>query len=534
MNTPLPLRVILLLLLLLQPVFAKPYPSLDDLRAARKEALHRQRRVIFNNDGNEPVYAMQELSAEALLNLRTAPLAGSQVDSLFYCTWSSGFGLFTHGTKIGQLFATKEALFAPNRTVELIEAGIDPLQVMAGFARKNRMELFWSFRMNDTHDGSKTEYGPIMLRANKLKTEHPDWMIGSETEKPKFGAWTAVDYTRPEIRNLAFQFTEEVCRNYDVDGVELDFFRHPVFFKRAALSGTPCTDEERSLMTDLIRRIRSMTESVGQQRGKPILLAVRVPDSTEYASACGLDIERWLSEGLLDLLIASGYFQLNPWETTAQLGHRYGVKVYPSLDESRVRDEKARALRSSIPAYRGRSAAAFAAGMDGVYLFNSFNPKNPIWREIGSKEKLASLDKDYFASARGLGAAAGGALPHAPFVNIPTLNPAKPISIPPTQTASCSFQAGSESNQSAEVALLLQISGTPNSSANPSELSTQLSPQLNGHPLPQGSPQPDGWIHFKAQKEWLRVGQNEVTLTAPASLSKPLQWTDLRCTVRYQ
>jgi hypothetical protein len=524
MKSPVFLLVVLTFGLLL-PLAAKPYENTAQVREARKEALHKQRRIIFNNDGNEPVYALKELSKEALLDERTAPLAGSQVDSLFYCTWSSGFGLFTHATKVGQLFTTKEAIFGPNRTSEMIGAGIDPLKVMAEFTAEHQMELFWSFRMNDTHDGSKTDYGPIMLRANRLKTEHPDWMIGSEAEKPKFGAWTAVDYTRPEIRDLAFQYTEEVCRNYDISGVELDFFRHPVFFKRAAMTGTPCNAEESALMTQLMRRIRIMTEEVAQLRGKPILLAVRVPDSTEYAKACGLDVETWLSEGLVDMLMASGYFQLNTWENSASLAHKYGAKAYPSLDESRVRDEKARALRMSVTAYRGRSAAALAAGMDGVYLFNSFNPRNPIWRELGSKEQLASLDKDYFASIRGVGAAAGGALPHAPFIQIPTLNPASPILIQPGASAKTTFNAGQESNQPSKVSILIHATAgtdTPNISA-----------KLNGNSLETGVALDGDWIEFTAKQEWLRTGTNEVEVTTHNAAGKPTRWTDLRCTVRY-
>src|SRR4051794_20983275 len=66
----------------------------EDWSRLRKEALNRPRRIIFNNDGNEPVYFCNAATAEELLRSRTAPLAGSQVDSIFYCTWSSGFGLF--------------------------------------------------------------------------------------------------------------------------------------------------------------------------------------------------------------------------------------------------------------------------------------------------------------------------------------------------------------------------------------------------------------------------------------------------------
>jgi hypothetical protein len=88
--------------------------SLESLRAARQQAADRPRRVIFNNDGNEPVYLCKTTSPEELLSYRTAPLAGTHVDAIFYCTWSSGFGLFTHGTKVGEVFSTREGLFERN------------------------------------------------------------------------------------------------------------------------------------------------------------------------------------------------------------------------------------------------------------------------------------------------------------------------------------------------------------------------------------------------------------------------------------
>src|SRR5687768_9389867 len=178
------------------------FPSLEALRDARRQAANRQRRIIFNNDGNEPVYLCKTNSPEELLGYRTTPLLGSHVDSIFYCTWSSGFGLFTHDTKVGKVFATKEGLFAKNLAPALIAAGTDPLRVMTDFGRKNGIEIFWSFRVNDTHDGSTADYGPIMFAANQLKREHPEWLIGSLTQKPKFGAWSAVDFGRAEVREL--------------------------------------------------------------------------------------------------------------------------------------------------------------------------------------------------------------------------------------------------------------------------------------------------------------------------------------------
>src|SRR5690606_22396320 len=79
-----------------------------------------------------------------------------------------------------------------------LDAGTDPLAVVAEFCKAHEIELFWSLRMNDTHDGSRTDYGPIMLRSNRLKLEHPEYLLGTRSKRPKYGAWTAVDYGRPE------------------------------------------------------------------------------------------------------------------------------------------------------------------------------------------------------------------------------------------------------------------------------------------------------------------------------------------------
>lgn len=501
---------------------------IEELRAERQRAAHRERRVIFNNDGNEPVYLCENNTPGELLRHRTADIAGTHVDSIFYCTWSSGFGMFTHGTEVGSVFDTQEALFSKNRITEMLAAGTDPLEVVADFGKRNDIEVFWSFRMNDTHDASSAEYGPIMFRANALKQKHPEWLIGTPENRPKFGGWTAVDFGRPEIRDLATRYVEEVCRNYDVDGIELDFFRHPVFFKRAAQTGTPCTDQERALMTQMMRQIRKVTETEGRKRGRPILVAVRVPDSVDYSRDVGLDIEHWLAEDLVDLMVVSGYFRLNPWRTSVELGREHGVPVYPSFDESRVRDPESKKLRTTAAAYRGRTLAARHAGADGVYLFNAFNPKDPIWNELGAPAKLLTLDHDYFASIRGEGRAAGGALPHREYQNVPTLNPASPKRLRPGDAAEVEFQSGSDfaeadAGSTPRVTLRLRFDELTSEEA--------IAVTLNGTPL--GSPRAVGdWLGFSVQPGQLQLADNVVRVTLSAG-APPATWTDLHCTVRW-
>ncbi len=75
------------------------------------------------------------------------------------------------------------------------------------------------------------------------------------------------------------------------------------------------------------------------------------------------------------------------------------MPVYPCLSESRIRTDT-RFKRNSIESYRARAACAWAAGADGVYLFNYFNPRGPVWRELGEPQSLSMMDKLYFVTVR--------------------------------------------------------------------------------------------------------------------------------------
>ena len=101
--------------------------SEDSWTAMRKKAAHQERRIIFNNnDGDDAVYECKEATPEALLECRTTALAGTQVDTIFYCTWCSGFSYFTHRTKIGSIFTCREDKLSNNRVAEFVERGTDP------------------------------------------------------------------------------------------------------------------------------------------------------------------------------------------------------------------------------------------------------------------------------------------------------------------------------------------------------------------------------------------------------------------------
>jgi hypothetical protein len=535
-----------LLLAVLADAPAQDSAALKQLRETRKQLAHKQRRVIFNNDGCDALYLPkgEKLSVEKFLDKRTTPLKGTQVDAIAYCSISSGFSFFTHRTKVGQVLTRQPGDFGiqptmRNITQELIDLGTDCLQAVVGFAHKNKMECFWSMRMNDTHDAEYRPDKPYLLYP-PLKVEHPDWLVGDPIKRSRFGRWSSVDYARPEIRDLAFRFIEEVCQNYDVDGVELDFFRHLCFFKSTA-HGSKATQAERDMMTDLMRRVRAMTEAVGLKRGRPILVMVRATDSVEFNRDMGLDVERWLQDGLFDMLVTTCYFRLNPWETSVALGHKYGVSVYPCISDSRVKGE-GRFVRGSVESYRGQAAEAWAAGADGIHLFNLFDVfggRSPVFKEVGDPKALRKMDKLYFATVRD-GGPERWLIDGAKYRNLPVLTPAYPKNITASKPLSLDIAVGEDFGDkerrfetadspkpavtnrrslgaTPQVTLHLQMPTLRNAGA--------VRVKLNGHELTGGKLVKD-WLDLNVNPAWIKKGANRVEIAVnPKPSASEETWT---------
>ncbi len=477
--------------------------------ALHEQAKWRERRIIQNNDGGEVrVPRAPMTTAEDMLAIRATPLVGTQVDTIVYDTAAGTFGMFAHDTVEAEPFLVTEGRYRYNALPGFIEQGTDPLQIMVDFAHEEAIEIFWGFRMNDTHDASNELLRP------QLKKDHPEWLI-SASGPPRHGGSTAVDYGQAEIRELAFRYVEEVALNYDVDGVHLDFWRHPVFFSTVA-HGAVAGDTERNQMTDLIRRIRERTLEIGKERGKPLLLAVRVPDSLEYCRDIGLDVELWLEEGLIDMLSTTGYFRLNPWEYSIDLGSQYGVPVYPALSESRVpTGDDPYSDRRSIESYRARAANLWQVGADGVYMFNAFNPRLSYWNEMGSPDTLVGLDKRYYISVRGQGVGAARYVSSGKeYSSLTHLTPGDPVSLESAESSDFSiyvsedFPAAMQLGKTPKVTLRISVVGIADAAV--------LSVSINGNAL-DGARMDKGWLSFDVPYAYLEQGENIVSVLSTKS-----------------
>ena len=391
--------------------------SFDELK---REAVNRERLIIWDDDGCDMTYypyqrpdlVSQPASVRNFELVFLEATEDTRADVIGY-SGTMGFGYFT-ALRTGGAVNTNRFAEANepwrNAVNEFAAMGKDAMDMATDFARRNKKEIFLSLRFNDNHDNGHPH---IML--SPFKKDNPEVMVG-HGHKTRCCGKNAADFAQEKVRTFVKTYVRGYMENYDLDGIEFDFFRHPQLFRTVAMGGH-ATDEELATMTQLMKDFRAMAEEVGRRRGRPFVLCARVPDSFEYCRAIGIDLDAWLRAKVLDFLVVGGYFQLNPWRETAKRVHSYGVKCYASLDETRidqmVKRQKGKMLsgRNDKACWIARIAAAMACGMDGVNLFNIEYFRHDDQRYIMQHDirDLDGIDKLYFATYVG----GGGYLPES-------------------------------------------------------------------------------------------------------------------------
>ncbi len=484
--------------------------------AQRQRILDRPRGVIYNTDGCDAVYfglrddPRKELTPESFKRERFAYCLGTETTTLSYCVGGSGFALYDSKVASPMLFQPDPS-GGQGRNVlgELLAMGTNPLRLAGEFCREHDLEFFISLRMNDTHDGYHTKAYPSIFWS-AFKENHPDALFGSEDRRPPYCTWTAMDFSHPDVLKYENDLMEELCDRFDMDGFEYDFMRHAQLFRSVA-NGGKASQEELDTLTGLMRQLRALTERTGRAKGRPVLVAVRVPDSVEYCRAIGIDIERWLSERLVDILITTSYFQLNPWRYTVELAHKYGVKAYASLDESRIAaPHLPLGNRNSLQSYQAQAMAAMRQGMDGIYLFNmEYSGLTP--RAFSSQKSLVFNDKLYYATYRGSGGfLPGGYLNGGEFYSNmpPAVEPGKQALVPPDGTLSIPIYIGDDLQDEAVKARAPVVTAQLRSLAG-----CDFRLAVNGTEVPLAAKSADGVYTYDMPASLLRCGDNRFAVT---------------------
>ncbi|MAE66118.1 MAG: hypothetical protein CMJ18_17745 [Phycisphaeraceae bacterium] len=372
-------------------------PDLSELRDWRKRDAHRKRRIIFNNDGDDLWKA--DGTRDGILAARTTPLVGTHVDAIW--SWgASGTKLFFGEGPFARLYCVEDGPYY-RRAREpyeklMAECGRDHMEIMIDFCRAHDIEIFYSARINDLHESY------FDGRMQRIKLAHPEWCLGTKEQGRKYGypdprsSWSAMNFEVPEIRRMTVEALQEVCRTYDIDGIELDFWRHLVNFPEMTTGG-PVTPEHVALMNELVRDLRAMTEAEGLRRGRPIVVAARCVEDLDVSLNSGLDVRTWLEQDLVDILTFVAATEHTPSiRPITEFADGLGVPVYPIINAYDAAVEKeGDDRRGNLPVWRADALNKFDQGAAGLQTFNLFDPDLPQWRELGDPDLLRTLDRTY-------------------------------------------------------------------------------------------------------------------------------------------
>jgi hypothetical protein len=529
---------------------ARPATTSQEMAQMHEAARERKRRVIYNRDGGTIFGKLK--SPEDCLSKHIIPALNTQVDAIFYCTMVTT--LYSHDTNVGErmddladaLGSTSEHSINARHNMRMLrKAGKDILALVVDKGHEAGLEVFWSHRINDLHD-SEPGWTDIL---SQWKREHPEFLMGTPEDTERYPSsspryyWSSLDFGKPQVRQYLLRITEDVARRYDVDGIEIDYLKSPMFF-RPNLDGKPATQEQLDILTEFQREMRRIVQEAENERGRPMLIGARVPMSAASCRNVGIDIERWLREGLLDLMsVGNGDAWPNlPAAELVKLGHKHNVPVYPCLKYGGFGPGvNTPSASPDIEPWRAGASNAWRIGADGIYLFNMFpsTPQHPMFMQLGDPEKLATLDKLFAATDTAPYSDRMLIRPHEKVCGLSVVLPrsmALPATLAPgAEPRIVTLQIGddiagaSDRGKLAGAVLKVRVSGP--------EVMDRVEIRLNGQHLdPTGAEPEEGRLTFNPKPAWYRVGDNEVSVRLTAALDDgagPPQVLTVQVDVRY-
>ncbi len=328
-------------------------------------------------------------------------LLGSGVDALAF---GLGYGdVYFHDSKVGRVVGQMQDVwdsYIDWRIMRMVQEsrrlGTDQVREVVTHGKKMGLTVFPSLKLQSCDR-------PGSDRCGVLKWHHADEVCLLERDEyhPRY-AW-CYDYAHPQVRADKLSVLREIMFDYEADGVELDFLFVPKYFK------TGEEEQQAQTMTDFVKEVRSLADEVGEAQGRTVQVGARVFHQREANLRLGLDVETWLTNGSLDIVVGqmseqfmdTGAFDVQ-WLVEASRSADAGAYLRPTR---RVYDE-----RTPVPElemYRAFAQTARRQGVDGLYLgylrWPFSQTEYDILREMASPEAFVRRDKRYILQPRETG-----------------------------------------------------------------------------------------------------------------------------------
>ncbi len=275
-----------------------------ELRMEANERAGLQRKgVIVDRDGFSYVWNWGVDDVSCILE-QVQQFGYGNVEALNWCIGGSLTTNFPH--PMAGRIATRDRLGDRRATAiyqGFIDRGIDILKVLCDRSHELGIKIYASHRAN-------VHYYP-----SKVWDEHPHWRL-------KSGG--GLDYAHPDARGYYRDLLLYIARNYDVDGLTVDFTRHRRHFN-------PGQPDQFQHMNTYMRELRAGLDRIGREKGHKLALNASFNCGTWYdgwtPEQQGLDVATWVAEGIVDCIMPEGKEHMK----YLQMTRGTAVKCYPRV-----------------------------------------------------------------------------------------------------------------------------------------------------------------------------------------------------------
>ena len=366
----------------------------------------KKRTIMYNDDGGTAIYLPHPYPMTLGQYYDCVDqLLGTQVDTYVLC-----IGETTHHEAGGEIqkpeTTNREAHWRGSHNWSHLEGlGIHPPTALLDRAKDKGLEAIASLRMNDAHFAYSPEGPEAPGQASQFWLENRECRIDPTVDTSKVlrgtAEWPLVlyDYSHPLVQQLFLDIIDRTFERCDADGLELDFMRHPYYFKPEDAPG------KLDVMTDLLKRARRRLDEIGRERGRAMALGVLVPAVPDRAREIGLDVLTWIEKGLVDYVVPKHFIRFLmdvPVGEYLAASQGTSTQVYACLENWPPPE-----AGEPIASFRGAAAGYLDAGADGIYVYNYFNYRphphtkadRRILQEIGDPELMRRKDKRFALTA---------------------------------------------------------------------------------------------------------------------------------------
>ncbi len=353
-----------------KPKIAFPMAITEDGHQAFVKRPHRRPEDLLE--------ALDEIPAESCMKILIWGTTGADL-----CNYPTREGTYDYGRSEDPLCSWYQVRDENMRLWK--KKGWNSMEVMRDYARKRG----WEFHVSMRAQAFSAHYPFDEALISDFFNRHPEWRCVDE----KGETIARMSYAYPQVQDHLLAIMQEMLA-YEPDGLCIIFVRgiplvlyEPVMregFKRECgldplklpENDARWTAYKCSVITAYMRRVKALLKR-GQR------LAVMVPASKSRRMWGGLDIERWVREGIIDDLypMALRYDELDchrcgaarslRMESFQRLRGRENIRVIPILNEG------------PDPKLRGLMRSHLMKGADGYALWDGAHPRLEYFHNLG-------------------------------------------------------------------------------------------------------------------------------------------------------